>query len=124
MEAANTRLRIGALALLIAATLAGGDPCGLLPPSHVEVPCVRVHPCNSGLAMARIQNYSLDDGSGPAVQQTEASLCYDEEYLNIMYRARDDNVYSSFSHCNDTVWVDDAVSASAVPLHDHPQLLV
>ena len=81
---------------------------GVLPLSHVKVPCVEVPECSVGTVT--LGDYQLDDGSGSALQQTVLSLCYTNQLgLFISYNATDDNVYTSFSSCHDPVWQDDAL---------------
>eukprot|EP01102_Stenamoeba_stenopodia_P005291 TRINITY_DN15860_c0_g1_i1.p1 TRINITY_DN15860_c0_g1~~TRINITY_DN15860_c0_g1_i1.p1 ORF type:complete len:267 (-),score=46.34 TRINITY_DN15860_c0_g1_i1:81-860(-) len=56
-----------------------------------------------------INNFVLDDGSGPAIQPTTVRLCYDNQYLHVRYDCIDNNINSPYTQCNDDVFFADVV---------------
>ncbi|KYR02957.1 hypothetical protein DLAC_00440 [Tieghemostelium lacteum] len=77
-------------------------------------PSVNVYPCQYGdyginfSNTTHLSNFRLVDNSTVASEQTFASVCYDEEYLNIQTTNFDDNIYSPFTDCNDDLYKADA----------------
>lgn len=46
----------------------------------------------------------LDDGSKLPLQQTHVRACYDSLYFHARYDCDDNNIYSSYTQCNDPLF--------------------
>ena len=59
--------------------------------------------------------FQLADGSGPAVQQTQARLCWDELALHVRFDCEDRDAWGTFRQRNDPVYQEEAVEIFLAP---------
>ena len=99
------------------------SPCfGVLPSSHVGVPCVAIPSCASG-AMVVVSDFKvMASGGGPATdgsktEETHARLCHRPDAFELHWHVVDQHIVTdncgdghniTCSHCFDNVWQGDA----------------
>ncbi len=64
--------------------------------------------------------FQLADGSGPAVQQTRARLCWDELALHVRFDCEDRDAWGTFRQRNDPVYQEEAVEIFLSPGEEDP----
>ena len=64
--------------------------------------------------------FQLADGSGPAVQQTQGRLCWDELALHVRFDCEDRDAWGTFRQRNDPVYQEEAVEIFLAPGEEDP----
>jgi hypothetical protein len=59
--------------------------------------------------------FQLADGSGPAVQRTQARLCWDDLALHVRFDCEDRDAWGTYSRRNDPVYEEEAVELFLAP---------
>eukprot|EP01105_Mastigella_eilhardi_P003711 TRINITY_DN1484_c0_g1_i1.p3 TRINITY_DN1484_c0_g1~~TRINITY_DN1484_c0_g1_i1.p3 ORF type:complete len:226 (-),score=64.89 TRINITY_DN1484_c0_g1_i1:2639-3316(-) len=77
----------------------------------------KVPACVAGTA-ALLSEFTLDDGSAPAVQQTEVHVCYTNKGFNITFDCADNNIHNPYTDCNDPLYQYSVVEAFLAPADD------
>jgi len=64
--------------------------------------------------------FQLADGSGPALQQTRARLCWDDQALHVRFDCEDRDAWGTFEHRDDPIWQEEAVEVFLAPHGETP----
>ncbi|KAH3761812.1 hypothetical protein Pelo_6297 [Pelomyxa schiedti] len=62
--------------------------------------------------------FILDDGSGKAVQQTNVTLCHDDNGIQVEFGCVDDNPRNPYTECNDPLYEYSVVEMFVAPASD------
>jgi hypothetical protein len=65
-----------------------------------------------------VGDFILSDGSGPATRQTEARMCWDDDFLYICFKCEDPDVWGTTLNRDDPVWEEEVVEAFIDPDSD------
>ena len=93
-----------ALSTLFATTAAAGD-CG----RSGDVPCLHVGPCTGPRAAFALTQVSNANGSVPAQQSAAGTICWDEAGLHVEETAKDTHIFSPYTQCDSSVFVNSDV---------------
>jgi hypothetical protein len=64
--------------------------------------------------------FQLADGTGPAVQQTRARLCWDAGALHVRFDCEDRDAWGTFQRRDDPIWQEEAVEIFLAPGEEDP----
>jgi hypothetical protein len=64
--------------------------------------------------------FQLADGSGPALQQTRARLCWDDGALHVRFDCEDRDAWGTFQRRDDPIWQEEAVEIFLAPYTESP----
>jgi len=64
--------------------------------------------------------FQLADGSGPALQQTRARLCWDDGALHVRFDCEDRDAWGTFQDRDDPIWKEEAVEIFLAPYPETP----
>jgi hypothetical protein len=64
--------------------------------------------------------FQLADGSGPALQQTRARLCWNDGGLHVRFDCEDRDAWGTFQHRDDPIWQEEAVEIFLAPYGEIP----
>ncbi|MFL6194171.1 MAG: carbohydrate-binding family 9-like protein [Thermoanaerobaculia bacterium] len=64
--------------------------------------------------------FQLADAGAPAVHQTRARLCWDDEALHVRFDCEDLDAWGTFSRRDDPIWREEAVEVFLAPGPDDP----
>jgi hypothetical protein len=67
-----------------------------------------------------LPSFQLADGSGPALQQTRARLCWNDEGLHVRFDCEDRDAWGTFQHRDDPIWQEEAVEIFLAPGEEDP----
>jgi hypothetical protein len=64
--------------------------------------------------------FLLADGSGPALHQTVARLCWDDEGLHVRFECEDRDAWGTLTRRDDPIWQEEAVEVFLAPGEEDP----
>ncbi|HET9223162.1 MAG TPA: carbohydrate-binding family 9-like protein [Roseiflexaceae bacterium] len=66
-------------------------------------------------SIAALPPFVLADGSQPAIQQTVARVCYDEDALYIRFDCQDRDIWATYSRRDDSIYDEEVVEVFIAP---------